>query len=1087
MNETIKLFTEKPLKEAAVELVNKLGFQCGGSPLSNIAMDDFFKQYDFSFKYMDDVKKCIEHIWEIGYVNYDTYDQHLEDEDNKYLNLEIFACEIKTEATFTRSMAANLTRAFNRINTKNFDSNLSTEIPVIVIIKQGNLLSIATCERSERKDGTGDKVGKVTMLRNMNCEKLHPGHRQILERIANEVSSCSRYDELYQKWFKSFSVDILSDEFFKGYKAIYEDIIEYVTGKRMVKESGKWVEKDNGTPCVEIMAEFADFDDPEKAVRDYVKNLMGRLVFIQFLQKKGWMGVPAGDSWNGGDPEFLQNLFEKSDKKETFVDDVLEPLFNDLNTKRHDDLVTNQNVGVRIKVPYLNGGLFELDKSDDTKFPLPSSFMKKLLDFFASYNFTIDENAPDNVEVGVDPEMLGRIFENLLEDNKDKGAYYTPKEVVQYMCKESIISYLQNDFPREYRDAIREFVSTYNIDALPKESIEEIDRRLANIKICDPAIGSGAFPMGMLKVLLFCRCAIENFEKSAEIKKHIIQENIYGVDIEKGAVDIARLRFWLSLVVEEKTPEVLPNLDYKIMQGNSLFTTFNSRYLNISNNQTHKNAGKIRQKKSELSKKQKEYFEKVGEEKLKTGIEIKTIILDIIALQLGYELEAWASSSAIQGAFFDDMQDEVISMQKIKNAITGEKKEVIKLGEQLRKTLNDSTLSLEDRAKTDLHFFDWKVMFSDVFEQGGFDVVIGNPPYGAKLSDDDKAIIKQFYSTSITRKLDVNNDSVYLNFIGKEYKTKLPSLKGSLDTYTLFIELAYWLLRKDAFMSYIIPISFTSSDSLSALHKLLLEKCKGIKVSSYSVRPQPVFKNAVVNTSILMFQKTLTPCQQLLSTKMHRKSRDFNLQNLMENQKFINVADCLKIMGRVPKIGLMEEKNILKKIWSLSPLSNFVEENGNPIYYRTTGGRYFKIVTNYSTGSTKEKAIYFNSRLSDAIGCILSSNLSFFFFLIISNNLDWKSEELLSFTIPDLSDDDIKNLCALYNKYLDDVEANANVRQSRGNSRYIVEQFKEYKIVRSKSIIDEIDDNIYSLYGLTQKECDFIKNYELEFRMAGDE
>lgn len=1087
MNETIKLFTEKPLKEAAVELVNKLGFQCGGSPLSNIAMDDFFKQYDFSFKYMDDVKKCIEHIWEIGYVNYDTYDQHLEDEDNKYLNLEIFACEIKTEATFTRSMAANLTRAFNRINTKNFDSNLSTEIPVIVIIKQGNLLSIATCERSERKDGTGDKVGKVTMLRNMNCEKLHPGHRQILERIANEVSSCSRYDELYQKWFKSFSVDILSDEFFKGYKAIYEDIIEYVTGKRMVKESGKWVEKDNGTPCVEIMAEFADFDDPEKAVRDYVKNLMGRLVFIQFLQKKGWMGVPAGDSWNGGDPEFLQNLFEKSDKKETFVDDVLEPLFNDLNTKRHDDLVTNQNVGVRIKVPYLNGGLFELDKSDDTKFPLPSSFMKKLLDFFASYNFTIDENAPDNVEVGVDPEMLGRIFENLLEDNKDKGAYYTPKEVVQYMCKESIISYLQNDFPREYRDAIREFVSTYNIDALPKESIEEIDRRLANIKICDPAIGSGAFPMGMLKVLLFCRCAIENFEKSAEIKKHIIQENIYGVDIEKGAVDIARLRFWLSLVVEEKTPEVLPNLDYKIMQGNSLFTTFNSRYLNISNNQTHKNAGKIRQKKSELSKKQKEYFEKVGEEKLKTGIEIKTIILDIIALQLGYELEAWASSSAIQGAFFDDMQDEVISMQKIKNAITGEKKEVIKLGEQLRKALNDSTLSLEDRAKTDLHFFDWKVMFSDVFEQGGFDVVIGNPPYGAKLSDDDKAIIKQFYSTSITRKLDVNNDSVYLNFIGKEYKTKLPSLKGSLDTYTLFIELAYWLLRKDAFMSYIIPISFTSSDSLSALHKLLLEKCKGIKVSSYSVRPQPVFKNAVVNTSILMFQKTLTPCQQLLSTKMHRKSRDFNLQNLMENQKFINVADCLKIMGRVPKIGLMEEKNILKKIWSLSPLSNFVEENGNPIYYRTTGGRYFKIVTNYSTGSTKEKAIYFNSRLSDAIGCILSSNLSFWYYQIISNNLDWKSEELLSFTIPDLSDDDIKNLCALYNKYLDDVEANANVRQSRGNSRYIVEQFKEYKIVRSKSIIDEIDDNIYSLYGLTQKECDFIKNYELEFRMAGDE
>ena len=150
-------------------------------------------------------------------------------------------------------------------------------------------------------------------------------------------------------------------------------------------------------------------------------------------------------------------------------------------------------------------------------------------------------------------------------------------------------------------------------------------------------------------------------------------------------------------------------------------------------------------------------------------------------------------------------------MQEIKKAVTGEKKEVIKLGEQLRKTLNDSTLSLEERAKIDLLFFDWKVMFSDVFEQGGFDVVIGNPPYGAKLSEDDKAIIKRFYTTSKTRKLDVNNDSVYINFIGEEYKTKLPSLKGSMDTYTLFIELAYWLLRKDAFMSFIIPISFTSN------------------------------------------------------------------------------------------------------------------------------------------------------------------------------------------------------------------------------------------------------------------------------------
>lgn len=221
----------------------------------------------------------------------------------------------------------------------------------------------------------------------------------------------------------AFSIEALSKEFFDKYKKHYEDIIEYITGKRMVKEGNKWVEKVTGEPCPEIMQEFSDFPDPEKAVRDYVKKLMGRMVFIQFLQKKGWMGCPAGDAWCDGDNLFLQHLYDNTTCKDTFVDDVLEPLFNDLNTKRNDDLVSNPLVGVNIKVPYLNGGLFERDDYDKTAFPLPGRFIKGILDFFAEYNFTIDENDPNDAQVGVDPEMLGRIFENLLEDNKDKGAF----------------------------------------------------------------------------------------------------------------------------------------------------------------------------------------------------------------------------------------------------------------------------------------------------------------------------------------------------------------------------------------------------------------------------------------------------------------------------------------------------------------------------------------------------------------------------------------------------------------------------------------------------------------------------------------
>jgi hypothetical protein len=288
-------------------------------------------------------------------------------------------------------------------------------------------------------------------------------------------------------------------------------------------------------------------------------------------------------------------------------------------------------------------------------------------------------------------------------------------------------------------------------------------------------------------------------------------------------------------------------------------------------------------------------------------------------------------------------------------------------------------------------------------------------------------------------------------------------------------------------MAYIVPLSLTSSDSLTGVHRLLLQNCVGIRISSYAVRPKPVFKNAVVNTSILMFQKTKgVPCKQLLSTKMYRRGEKFNLQQLVDNLQFVDVKDNL-LYGRIPKIGTLMEKDILKKLRQYDPLSNFTDNEGVPIYYRTSGGRYFKVVTNYPTGSSKEKLILFKRNIANAIGCILSSSLSFWYYQIISNNLDWKSNELLSFTIPVLSQDNIKYLVAIYNEYLVDIEKNVNVRESSGNSKYNVSQFREYKIVKSKAIIDRIDDYIGPLYGLTAEEVDFIKNYELEFRMAGDD
>ena len=157
---------------------------------------------------------------------------------------------------------------------------------------------------------------------------------------------------------KAFSIEALSDRFFKEYKENYENIIEYVTGKRVVKVSNKWEEKVIHAPNNAIMNGFSWFDDPEKAVRDYVKKLMGRIVFLQFIQKKGWLGVPVDKEWGEGDKEYLQNLYDCSQSKDNFIDGILEMLFNDINTKREND-IANPVLGHGIKMPYLNGGLFE--------------------------------------------------------------------------------------------------------------------------------------------------------------------------------------------------------------------------------------------------------------------------------------------------------------------------------------------------------------------------------------------------------------------------------------------------------------------------------------------------------------------------------------------------------------------------------------------------------------------------------------------------------------------------------------------------------------------------------------------------------
>ena len=615
---------------------------------------------------------------------------------------------------------------------------------------------------------------------------------------------------------KAFSVDAVSDMFFDDYKQQYEDIIAFITGKRMVKVSNKWEERIVGKPNETIFSEFRVFADPEKAIRDYVKKLMGRLVFLQFLQKKGWLGVPVNAKWGDGDREFIQHLFENTADKDTFVDNVLEPLFNDINSEREGDIASSA-VGKDIRVPYLNGGLFEPDAADAVDFPLPAKYMKSMLDFFASYNFTIDENDPDDAEVGVDPEMLGRIFENLLEDNKDKGAFYTPKEIVSYMCRESLIAYLQTDIEKEeQKEAIRQFVTTHKfVEHLPGDTLE----MLKNVKICDPAIGSGAFPMGLLKELFLCRVALEGFDqkKAAEIKKHIIQQNIYGVDIERGAVDTARLRFWLALIVDEETPEALPNLDFKIMQGNSLLESFH-------------------------------------------GIDLS----NILGAQANNQLRIiFDDESCAQEILLKSLRDfygcsDATLKKQLRTRINAQLRDLIRT----RITKGEIQNEIDSLTAQNDKFFLWHTWFSDVFSNGGFDIVIGNPPY-IQLQNNAGELAK------------IYEDCGYESFA------------RTGDIYCLFYERGWQLLKNNGHLCFITSNKWMRAGYGEKTRGFFAKKTDPMLLIDFA--GVKIFESATVDTNILLFEKGENKHETICAvTNKQNKDSVKNLSVFVQQQHSIN-------------------------------------------------------------------------------------------------------------------------------------------------------------------------------------------------------
>lgn len=642
----------------------------------------------------------------------------------------------------------------------------------------------------------------------------------------------------------AFSVEKLNKEFFNLYKEHYSTFVNHLL-------AGTVPQQVFGIPR---LADDKEQDKANKPVRDFAKRLLGRLVFLHFIQKKGWLGCPAGRTdWIDGERDFVRNLFQSCPDKEKFYSTRLVPLFFEALNRPDRPNAIFPVTGTR--VPYLNGGLFEHEKLPNDHKPLPveqldfpSVLFEQVLEFFGQYNFTIDENDPDDHEVGIDPEMLGHIFENLLEDNKDKGAFYTPKAIVQYMCQQSLIHYLQQHLGE--RDELVQLVRFKDAGSATdktnwvRQNAKQIEELLDNLKICDPAIGSGAFPIGLLQEIYWIKLTLDWTLDAAETKLKIIQNSIYGVDIDAGAVEIARLRFWLSLIVDEDEPRPLPNLDYKIMQGDSLLESFEgipldnlqqSKGFNVEvfskqgqgqmfpgnlleYSQSHESAARAKEISSLINK----YFGVTNPaEKQELHKQIDRFVLDHIDYNLQIQEEK----------FSDELQLRNAEIKRKAGLVKGWKP--AKKDEQRLASLEDGLKSIalkkeklqELEEKPERPYFLWHLFFQDVFEQGGFDIIIGNPPY-----------VRPHNLTS-------------------EYKEKLwanfKTFEKKADLYVCFIERAIELLRQHGQFAFIVSNGLLRLDSFEKLRKLILSSTTIKAIIDFD---KDVFESATVKTCVLMFE-----------------------------------------------------------------------------------------------------------------------------------------------------------------------------------------------------------------------------------------
>lgn len=1072
MKETLKLFTKSDLRKASLCLLDQLEMRYtfgAGKPLQT---KDLFAGKSLS-KAAKEALDIVTATWFVALIDERTFDGYRDNlefrtaiegaKDEKYKGMFIFAIEVMPDAKLSRTVAANITRAFNK---------LAVDKPVVVMIRQAERLSIATCERGSytRSSNIGEKLGKVSVLHNINCTNAHRGHCDLLKRMVG--NRASNFDNLYKKWLEVFDVKLLSKRF-------YDELFEWY----------QWAMSLVGIGRMHFPAWPKDGHGKESRDETVIR-IITRMLFIWFIKEKGLIpaslfnkqelkrivkdfnpqSVSAHNYYNA----ILQNLFfatlncEKSERN--FIPESYHGKNEGYGVNslyRGDDLL---NIGKEEfkalfkDIPYLNGGLFErldsgqnyydgFSKEARRRAVVPDMLFFRedvndghcgLITLFEKYVFTVEENTPIEQDISLDPELLGRVFENLLgaynpetqeTARKATGSYYTPREIVEYMVNESLVQHLIKTGidEKQIRDLLEYHDGTQT--ELTNEQRKQVMTSLYHVKILDPACGSGAFPMGMLQQMVHVLRQIDpdnaHWEafikttagaqaeqaykktKDAETRKlqldeienafnlrlanpdyarklFIIQNCIYGVDIQPIAMQISKLRFFISLISEQNNDNILPlpNLETKFVCANTL--------IGVDRSGGSFSSDELEQKKDELIDVRKKLF--------------------------------YARTAKTKKKYREEDD-------KIREELEGMIADMAGLGTSVAKQLV-SWNPYDQNASSP--FFDAEWMFG---VKDGFDVVIGNPPYVV-----------------------VTNSSIYLPY----FKTA-----RCYEMYAFFFEKGLNLLRSGGVISFITASLYIKGLKFQSLREFLEKESSLVSLKNVG---DDVFENVEMPTAVFIASKSkgnwsfadMIPGGRILE-KMD--SSGTQLQKFTNIQRGFEIGrDLVTVAGKYPFLtGSNVEKYTFR---SLSYISEYVYLQFMKDDYYYTGPRLLlretgssltvlyledKIYSNRSLYSIKTKDNKFLPKY--VLACLNSKALQYYYSSKFRSDTELfpkiRIKQAKQLPIPTATPAQQQPIIALVDKILAAKKANSQADTSAWER--------------------EIDKLVYELYGLTEDEVKVVE------------